>query len=173
MRRERRIFQFFTFYNTMTMTFQFFTLNGRKYRLTTGDDVTARQYKALQALLKDALPFIGALLGGDDTKVELSFTVIQELISSLLEKGMLFQALAILLIPESEEKFTPATVDARLDDMEDLTTAEMKAVISGFFAGIGNSLSGIGIVSTESQAAENSTPTALTGSKKKKATSRQ
>jgi hypothetical protein len=152
---------------------QIFTLNGRKYRLVVGDDITARQYKALQALLKDALPLIGALLGGDDAKVTIGFTVIQELMTSLLEKGLLFQALAILLLPESEEKFNPATVDARLDDMEDLTTADMKAVISGFFSGIGNSLKDTGIVSTESQAAENLTQTASATSKKKKATSPQ
>lgn len=148
-----------------------FTLNGRNYRFISGDEVTARQYKALQALLKDALPFIGALLGGDDKTVTISFTVIQELISSLLEKGMLFQALAILLLPEDEQKFNPASVEARLDDMEDLTTAEMKAVISGFFSGIGTSLKDIGTVSTESQTAENSTPTVSATSRKKKAIS--
>lgn len=148
-----------------------FIINGRKYRLVTGDNITGRQYKMMLATLEEVLPFINALMDGGDDSQDLGWTAIQEIISALLKKGLLFRAMAILLVPEGEERFTPTTVEQRLEDMEDLSTAQIKEVMTGFFVGIGDSLSGTGIAFTPMKKADNLTETVSVTSKKKKATS--
>ena len=117
------------------------------------------------------MPFINALMNDDKSGEDIGWSAIQEIISALLKKGLLFRAMAILLVPESEEKYTAATVEARLEDMEDLSTAEIKEVMTGFFVGIKDSLSGTGIAFTPAKKADNSTETASDTSRKKKATS--
>ncbi|MBL7992833.1 MAG: hypothetical protein JNN25_15465, partial [Candidatus Kapabacteria bacterium] len=54
-----------------------FIINGRKYRLVTGDNITGRQYKMMLATLEEVLPFINALMDGGDDSQDLGWTAIQ------------------------------------------------------------------------------------------------